>query len=304
MPVVIKPSSHGANAYRKGAAVVDNAKDLLLRALPGHMPDDIEVYQSSWGHGSAKLDKPTVPSTNGLVNALMLAYGQHHHLVVRPEDVWFAILTQFSFYVNAHAEELRRLFVSHDGQKEIRLEYDPFSRYDFDFSVFASDVGRVLGAVIVDADFRSWLMPDFTTTNDNDRVVASIIMMGTMQEYYSFTCGIICGFPSVTLMGEKSDYEAILRKLDKLDGYGKEPQHFAELLRPVLKRFIRSFDDPAGAETNHFWRTAFDLDDSLCGVDWCTGWISAFCFWDKVTYLPGFLATLIQIPVNGELTVS
>ncbi|KAK0506907.1 hypothetical protein JMJ35_010607 [Cladonia borealis] len=45
-------------------------------------------------------------STNGFVKGSIDTYNQHHHLIIRPEDVWFAILTQFSCYVSVHAEEL------------------------------------------------------------------------------------------------------------------------------------------------------------------------------------------------------
>lgn len=304
MPVVIRPESHHANAIRPSPNLEITAKDLLWGALPWFIPDDIEVYQSSWGHGAAKLDKHIIPSTNGFVNSLTLAYGQHHHIVIRPEDVWFAILTQFSLYVNAHSEDLRGKFVAHEGKKEIRLECSPFSRYDFDFRKFALDVGHVLGLAVVDAELRSWLMPDFTTTTDNDAVVASIIMMGTLQKYFHFTCGIVCGFPSVTLLGEKYDYEAILRKVDKLDEYGDEPKHFAALLRPVVRRFIKSFDDPVAEDIVQFWRIVFDCDNSMCGRTWYTGWVTAFCYWDEVSlifHLQFFLNLIPRLPIRLEV---
>ena len=49
------------------------------------------------------------------------AYYTHHHLILRPDDVWFAILTQISFYINAHAEDLCSIFVAHDGKKELSV---------------------------------------------------------------------------------------------------------------------------------------------------------------------------------------
>lgn len=294
MPVTIKPSTHGAEAYDAGRgrdAVLD-AKELLWNSLPGKIPLDIELYQSSWGRGAAALPGTIVPSSNGLVDALRLAYSRHHHLVLRPEDLWFAILTQFSLYVNAHGEELRRHFVQHEGKMTLRLEYNPFSMDSFDFGSFAGDMGRLLGMSVTDPGLRDWIMPSFSTTNDNDRVVASIIMMGTLQKYFDYVCGVICGFPSVTLLGEKTDYEAILRRVDKLEEYGEEPSNFARLLRPVVRRFIRSFESPGAEDVLHFWRTAFDLDDRVCGITTYTGWITAFCFWDEVIAQLPFLIAL------------
>lgn len=54
---------------------------------------------------------------NGLVHALEAAYSRHYHLVLRPDDVWITLLTQFSIYVNKNAENMRGTFVSHEGQK-------------------------------------------------------------------------------------------------------------------------------------------------------------------------------------------
>jgi hypothetical protein len=67
-------------------------------------------------------------------------------------------------------------------------------------------------------------------------VIASIIMMASMKKYFKFTSIMRCGIPSVTLLREKSDYEQILQKLDKLQALGIEPGYFATVLRPVVKR--------------------------------------------------------------------
>ena len=41
--------------------------------------------------------------SSGLVHTLEAAYSNHRHLVLRPDDVWHAILAQFSIYVNQTA---------------------------------------------------------------------------------------------------------------------------------------------------------------------------------------------------------
>jgi hypothetical protein len=66
---------------------------------------------------SAKLNLSSLAS-NDFVNTVLKAYNQHYHLVIRPEDVWFSILVQLNVYINAHAEELRSMFVAHSGQKK------------------------------------------------------------------------------------------------------------------------------------------------------------------------------------------
>ncbi|KAL9008753.1 MAG: hypothetical protein Q9180_009471 [Flavoplaca navasiana] len=81
-------------------------------------------------------------------------------------------------------------------------------------------------------------MPAFTTTTQTDVVVASILLMGLTQKYFDFKIKLRCGLPSVTLLGERSDWELILKRTEKLNEYGEEPMEFYKLLRPVISRYM------------------------------------------------------------------
>ena len=52
-------------------------------------------------------------SPYGFISAATTAYGHHVNLVIRPDDIWITILSQFAFYVNARAEQLRDVFLDH-----------------------------------------------------------------------------------------------------------------------------------------------------------------------------------------------
>jgi len=57
-----------------------------------------ELLQSSFSSNAAEFESANiVPNSNGFVNSLAAAYNQHHDLVIRPDDVWIAILSQFNF---------------------------------------------------------------------------------------------------------------------------------------------------------------------------------------------------------------
>ena len=133
----------------------------------------------------------------------------------------------------------------------------------------------------MDAELREWMIPAFSTTEEKDRVVASVLMMGSMQKYFDFKCCIMCGLPSVTLLGEKRDWELILGRLEKLRSVGEEPALFERLLKPVLQRFVRSFDEPVGKEVLEFWGQIAHHISGGSGPSYYSGWITAFCFWDE-----------------------
>lgn len=78
--------------------------------------------------------------------------------------------------------------------------------------------------------------------------------MGVVQKYFDYKCCLGCGLPSVTLLGERADWELILKRLDKLETFGAEPTRFCALLKPLVSRFVQSFEDPTSAEVIDFWQ--------------------------------------------------
>jgi Domain of unknown function (DUF4419) len=277
MPVRITPSSHGAKEVK--ARYADSPEEVLREACPNVREQSFDLLQSSFDDDG--LSSSIKQSSNGLVYSVIEAYSRHHHLILRPEDIWFAILTQFSTYINKNAEELRSQLVAHEGKKKLEIKYGSGDRFSVDFGVFAKEMSKLLEENIVDSDLRDWILPSFTTTTANDSVIASILMMGAMQKYFSYLCTVCCGLPSVTLLGEKEDYEQILRRLDKLNSFGDEPAQFCRLLKPVLSRFIRSFEDPSDTTVINFWQRILDVNNQMSGMTIYSGWITAFCFWNE-----------------------
>ena len=94
--------------------------------------------------------------------------------------------------------------------------------------------------------------------------------------YFDYKIILQCGIPSVTLEGEKSDWERLLTRLDKLDSFGEEPKVWAALLRPILTRFVRAFDGEPDVE---FWSRVCHYHRYGSGTSYLSGWITAFCVW-------------------------
>ncbi|KAL9586671.1 MAG: hypothetical protein Q9212_000740 [Teloschistes hypoglaucus] len=276
MPVTVKPAKHGAEERKKNyLPLVQNPMEWLNGACRNEGAQCKELLQSSFEKHSTIEASP-----NGFVHGAITAYNHHHALLIRPDDVWFAILSQFNFFVNAHAEELRNQFVAHQGKKLLVLKYCA-TRYTMDFALFAKEMGEKIEENVVDPDLRRWMMPTFTTTTQKDRVIASILLMGATQKYFDFKCMLLCGLPSVTLLGDKADWVTILNRLEKLKEYGEEPTQFSNLLKPVLSRFVESFDSPASQSIVDFWQRIAHFSSMGSGPSYWSGWITAFCFWDK-----------------------
>lgn len=280
MPVTLSTANHCRNSWREGKA--STTEELFKHSCPS----DHQACQKSIRHSFSKglLDESHISaSQNGFVWAVFYAYSNHYHLTIRPEDVWFSILTQLSLFINAHAEELRSYFVTHKGKKNLTVvSNDTFSTADFgDLSVQMTDL---IQEKVVDPELRSWIMPEFTTTTKTDEAIAAILMMGALKKYFSYTMSLRCGITSVTLLGEQEDWMTIVTKLDKLKQLGDEPARFAQLLRPVLNSFVACFDDPSSdkvqaARVQAFWSRCAHKEAMGSGPMYLSGWLTVFCFW-------------------------
>jgi uncharacterized protein DUF4419 len=236
-----------------------------------------ELIQSSFEYLTT--ESPVFAAKNGFVHACLQAYNDHHHLIIRPEDVWFSILTQLSAYVNAHAEELRDLFVRHEGKEDLHIEID---LEGINHGEMALEIGKLIQGEIKDPEMRDWILPAFTTTTKVDEAVAGVIFMGTLQKYFTYSWGTKCGLPSITLQGEVEDWEAIRERAKKLASFGKEPVKWYKLLAPVLDGFVESFTSPEKYSVKRFWQSiCTEHRPNGSGTTTYSGWITAFCFWDE-----------------------
>lgn len=273
MPVTLQVVNHEAKAWHRES--VPDAEQLLAQSCPKHYRRCTQLVQSSFAAEDFR-DGHISSSNNGFVWAAHDAYSQHHHLVIRPEDVWFAILTQLSFYINGHAEELRSFFVAHEGQQHLQLEV-----MELDFASIANEMTHLIAKNVVDPGLRDWVMPSFSTTSDSDRAVGAILFMGAMQKYFTYGVCVTCGIPSVTLLGEVDDWKDILWRIDKIELLGEQAVQFAQMLRPIVKHMVLSFESPESFEVVEFWNTIIHRISMASGTDYFTGWLTAFCFWNE-----------------------
>ncbi|KAF8446972.1 hypothetical protein BDZ91DRAFT_752610 [Kalaharituber pfeilii] len=219
-----------------------------------------------------------IPAKNGFVGAVIRAYAGHFHLEIRPDDVWIAILTQLSLFINADPERFRGKFVAFEGKRNLTVVAIG-SRATLNYGLLAVEMGKLLQENVVDPELREWIVPQFTTTTLDDTIASSMIMMSTLKEFFNYEFKILCGIPSVTLHGEKKDWEVLLQKVEKLKNYGLETTMWYHLLEPILSRFVKAWDDPEGEWNQQFWARVATTQRPIgpCGTPrYITGWITAF----------------------------
>ncbi|EEB92618.1 hypothetical protein MPER_08845, partial [Moniliophthora perniciosa FA553] len=274
-PVSFYPAKHPAKPIELSELQGNTPLSILRGACYDQYEKSGEILQSSF-----RDQEPILARSNGFVNALTDAYNQHRALSIRPDDVWIAILAQFSFFVNTNAERIRAHFVEYEGQKELTVTTIG-TRYTVDFGQLAKEMTEQIRANIKDQALCDWILPDFSTTTLNDTVVSSVVMMATLQKYFSYSKMLRCGIPKVTLEGEKADWEKLLARVDKLKEYGDETTKWFTLLHPVLSRLVAAFDAPDSQENIEFWQRVAHYKRGASGPRYVSGWMTAFCVFDE-----------------------
>ncbi|TFK66158.1 hypothetical protein BDN72DRAFT_844710 [Pluteus cervinus] len=278
MPVTFTVANHPANPVgwapgESSKRVVPTLNKFLVSCSPRETQYCGEILQTSFREEDVA---SVIPKKNGFVHTVLDAYNQHHHLQLRPDDIWMTIISQFSFFVNANAEDLRSKFVAHEGKKDLIVWRDG-TRYTVDFGDMALEMTTLIDNFVVDPELKDWILPKFSTTTPSDTIIYAIQMMATLKAYFGYTFGLRCGIPTITLLGEKDDWEALLGRIEKLHSFGPEAEQWARLLTPILTRFVEAFDGKTDIE---FWGRMVDRHINGSGPTYLTGWITAFCFWD------------------------
>ncbi|KIM58559.1 hypothetical protein SCLCIDRAFT_90807, partial [Scleroderma citrinum Foug A] len=271
--VSFSPASHKAQSFP--SVPKTTSLQFLKSACPDAHGYTKDIIHSSMGSTL----KDVKPQRNGFVHTVLECYNQHHALTIRPDDVWLAILTQFSCFVSGNAEALRSLFVLHDGKKELSMEVkQKEGKVDWDLVVqmLVETMNAKIQENVIDPELRQWIIPAFSTTNDNDRLVAGMVMMATVKEYFSFRICLLCGIPRVTLQGEKDDWVYILNRIEKLKEFGPQTTAWYRLLHPILSRFVKAFDKPNSRKNLEFWSKVAHFESLGSGPMWLSGWITAF----------------------------
>ncbi|XP_037039492.1 uncharacterized protein LOC119076691 isoform X1 [Bradysia coprophila] len=214
------------------------------------------------------------PSNNGFIRTVIDCYNDHHNLVIRPDDIWTAILTQFSFYINKNAEEFRNQFVNFEGKKELVVTIGGTLRAA-PYDLFVTKMTEKIDENLVDKTVKNWILPNFSTTTTEDMISCGIVFMATMKKYFEFTCCLMCGIPYITLEGTLADWESILSRLEKLKDYKLDKWY--EMLKPILEEFIAAKNNKPNVE---FWNRICNNLGGGSGPSYISGWLTAFAVFD------------------------
>lgn len=224
-----------------------------------------------------------------LLGTILFAWNYHYNLILKPDDVWTSIALTFARYINHYAEDLREVFVDHNGKKELEA-IDIGSADTYDWSKVVKLLSNLVEDNVKDKNIINTMTNDFTTTTNVTYTVSRLSILKSMEKYFSYKMSFLCGIPSVELKGTKEDWIKIRTKLFNVSSYKAKSDKNESLskwvssLYYVIDKFIDLFD---GIENKEFWNTIAHKTGGS-GPSYISGWISVFNPFDnEMNYILG-----------------
>lgn len=207
-----------------------------------------------------------------VVAAIHNAFNDHRPLCLSPDIIWLLISQGLANHINANAEQLRPLFVKHEGKIKIVIRRDDFVKgspenpWSEVFGAFSAAIRQHVGEAT-----HELLIPTFSTTGLVEKAAAEIVLMDAMQSYFNYELLTRCGIPKIKLEGTVTDWQELLKRTKRLAQFGLE--WWINSLIPILEQFITAAQ---GKPDRRFWQSMYKFNDEMSGGPYITGWIAAF----------------------------
>ena len=214
-----------------------------------------------------------------LIETLYRAFATHRPIAFSPDMIWLTLTQGLACHVNANAEKLRHHFLreqecTHKQAKVVLtvrrdhfIKGSPENPWPEVFTEFSSQIQNQIG------DAHELLVANFSTTGPVERAASEIVLMDSMQAYFTYEVRTSCGIPSITLEGSVDDWRSILHRVREFRRF--ELDWWIDAIEPLLHQFVAAAE---GKIDRPFWDSIYKFHGSEgSGKDpFVTGWILNF----------------------------
>jgi hypothetical protein len=210
-----------------------------------------------------------------VIAAVHRAFMNHRPLCLTPDTIWLMLCQGVAHHINAHEEELRSRFVSHQGKVCLEVRRDDFVKgspenpWSEVFHEFSTQIRAHVGANI------QLFVPGFSTTGPVERAAAEVVLLDAMQSFFEYRVMTRCGIPTITLEGTRDDWEVLAERARHFREFGLG--RWLDVLSPILDQFVRASQGDVDAA---FWGSLYKFN-SVSGGAVINGWITAFFPYEK-----------------------
>jgi len=229
---------------------------------------------------------------HGFIAAATAAFAKHWPLSIRPQHFWLMILQAMAVHVNMHSEELRELWVAHEGKKQLVVVRNDFQleSKENNWEPKNNWSGVVYGAPdsfaaqidqMVVAGVSENLYPHFTNSTRVETLAMKVTVMDMLQSYSKYKMQTMCGFPRIILEGSLEDWLSLRRNAEQLINARSQKEfatQWSQALIPLLDKFVEEYRSAdAGKEPDErFWNSMVKMGGSRGSGrhTWFNGWIN------------------------------
>ena len=223
--------------------------------------------------------------------AYRTAYNNHDGLIISPDDIWTMVLLNFSVYVNANSEALRKSFVDFKNSSG-----DFKDKKELYFESLIYNTNEFVTSMVTQIEKNSKLNLDkmtnnFSTSNQVEKMVSYIGVMSAMKPYFSYTFELGCGLSHVEFLGTLDDYDKLIEKINGLKKYDvknqtssrwykyKQWSTYIEGVEKIVINFKKTYEQGSNIDRSlkRWWQEIMDqyyYQGYGGGESSLTGWIT------------------------------
>ncbi len=244
-----------------------------------------------FSHKNDTKTKLLTSDKNGLMAAAHFAYINHYPLKISVSDFILMISQGLAAHMEVHAEDVRPLFVNHEGKEKIII-----SRPDFHLEG-GNDWSTVFGEFAegikesVNMDFYDIMVDDTSVATKLSRISSEIAIVDTFKHYFEFIVLRGCAITEVTLVGSRDDWEKLRTKVHKLKEFNQEDRLYLDWWLDRLVPLVDQIVDQAVSRKidTSFWSKIYQSHESEFyePIPYVNGWLNVFCpYILKARYVP------------------
>ncbi|XP_068679731.1 uncharacterized protein [Montipora foliosa] len=286
------------------------AKDLIEKGRQKHgMPAPAKTKVVLGSEGKIR----SLPADCGMFAAVSTAYSYHYNLRTSPDDWWFCVIKRVACAIDANAEKesVRKMFVDHEGKKDITVFMEERDILKVDYEYFFDEITKGIRENVKVPEFVDGTTADFSTTTPVLKIVSQITLMYSVKQYFKYGMAVGCGIPAVEMLGTEEDWAKLTSKLKVLRTL-LEPiekdlclgEAWWNVVREVFHNLLKTYQgEPDTKWWSHIvdYQTAYSSGFILNGKRKIKGWITEFLegtILRDIMDEGDFTSGLVSVPVN------
>lgn len=236
------------------------------------------------GNANHQLVDPQFGFKNSLLAAALTAYNNHLPLELSVDDIWTLIAYGVAQHLGADnytSEYYRKVFVDHEGRKELSISGDQFGLQPGNLAANKLGYPKAIEEFsrLIKNNTRTnvaeIMSTPFSTTGPIEQTVFNCMLMDAMKNYFSYKITFLCGIPDITLHGTTADWSSVVDRIEKLK---KIFPDFEWYLNRVKTNVLIMLDTVSGNKIDlNWWNTMiFDVPLGSGSDRKFTGWLGDF----------------------------